>query len=254
MLPGIRSVLIAIIAAISLLIGAFGLVATFRVAQESRSGPLRTELAQRSRVPVTANSDPLTLAPVEKPAPLEAIPVRPVTIADTPDIPPLVAAPASQTEAGASEPLAPSEPPAVEPRPAEARSIEPPPAVVAAAPIAEQAALEPSRAEAPAEPPMGGPSPEEQAAAAHVIQPPHERADHAAAQNKSRQEARKARAARLARLARERRAAAPKARTAQARAKQRAAAPANSAPFGSFGNSGTDSWNTNTFGTNTFGR
>ena len=41
MLPGIRSVLIAIIAVIGLLIGAFGLVATFRVAQESRSGPLR---------------------------------------------------------------------------------------------------------------------------------------------------------------------------------------------------------------------
>src|SRR5436305_12728202 len=103
MLPGIRSVLVAIIAAIGLLIGAVGVVASFGVAQDSRTGALRAEFAQRSGVLVAANSGSRGIAPVENPAPLEAIPVRPVTIADAPEIAPPVVAPA-QTEVDASEP------------------------------------------------------------------------------------------------------------------------------------------------------
>src|SRR5689334_21410671 len=49
MLPGIRALTIAIIAALGLLIGAFALAAALRVAQESRSGQLRADLAQRGR-------------------------------------------------------------------------------------------------------------------------------------------------------------------------------------------------------------
>src|SRR5436305_2716008 len=133
MLPGIRSVLIAVIAAVALLIGAFALVATFRVAQESRSGSLQADLAQRSRALVVENDEPRALAPIEKPAPLEPNPVRPVEVVEAPDIPVPVAAAASQPE-----------PPAIKPS-AEAATVElsiEAPVIVAAAPQGEPAALE----------------------------------------------------------------------------------------------------------------
>src|SRR5947209_1297549 len=110
MLPGIRSVLIAVIAAIGLLIGAFGLVATFRVAQESRSGSLQAEFAQRTRVIVAANSEPRVVAPNEKPAPLEASPLRPVEVRDAPEIPEPVVAAAPEPEPAAMEPPAKAQP------------------------------------------------------------------------------------------------------------------------------------------------
>src|SRR5436305_11952599 len=106
MLPGIRSVLIAVIAAVALLIGAFALVAAFRVAQESRSGSLQADLAQRSRTLVMANVEPRALAPVEQPAPLEPNPVRPVEVVDVPDIPVSVAAAAPQPDPPGIEPSA----------------------------------------------------------------------------------------------------------------------------------------------------
>src|SRR4051812_4823479 len=143
MLPGIRSVLIAIIAAVSLLIGASALLATFRVAQESRSGSLQAEFAQRSRTLLVASDEPRAIAPIEKPAPLEPMPVRLVEAMEAPEIPVPVAEAAPQPE-----------PPAVE-LPAEAPTVEPPveaPAIIAAQ--AEPPAIEPpaeiARAELPA--------------------------------------------------------------------------------------------------------
>src|SRR4051794_30266241 len=112
MLPGIRSVLITVIAGVALLIGAFALVATFRVAQESRSGSLQADLAQRSRTLVMANAEPRALAPVEQPAPLEPDPVRPVEVLEAPEIPGPVAAAAPQADPLAIEPSV--EAPAVE--------------------------------------------------------------------------------------------------------------------------------------------
>jgi len=233
MLPDIRSVLIAVIATLGLLIGAFGLVAAFRVAQESRSGSFQAEFAQRSRVLVAANGAPRTIAPIENPAPLEANPVRPVVIENAPDIAPPIAVASSQPE-----------PPAIEP------PVEPPPFVAAAA-ESVSAAVDP-----PSAPPVGGPL-VEPADATHTAQPPHRGVTRAAAVGKVQQEAlAKARAARVARIARA--TAARRARAVQARAKQ-AATPASNVSFGSFGNSASTAWGSNasgnhTFGTGTFGR
>ena len=47
MLPDIRAVIAAIVAAIGLLMIAFGAVAAFRVAQENQSGSLQADLATR---------------------------------------------------------------------------------------------------------------------------------------------------------------------------------------------------------------
>ena len=47
MLPNIRAVFATIAVAVALLIIAFGVVATFRIAQESRAGSLHADLAQR---------------------------------------------------------------------------------------------------------------------------------------------------------------------------------------------------------------
>src|SRR6185436_10757760 len=104
MLPGIRSVLIAIVAAIALLMGASAMVATFRVAQESRSGSLQAALAQGSRVVVAAHSEPRAVTPIEKPAPLEPSPVPPVEIRDTPELPAPILATVPQAEITAIEP------------------------------------------------------------------------------------------------------------------------------------------------------
>jgi hypothetical protein len=256
MLPGIRSVLIAIIAALGLLIGAFGVVAAFRVAQESRSGSFQAEFAQRSRVLVAANREPRDSAPTETPAPLEANPVRPVVIENAPAIPPPVMAAVPEAELDTNEPPLPPWPPAVEAKSADPQAAAPMPAAVAAAPESQSAPVESPGVE----PPMGGPLPD-QAEATQTSPQPRRGVNRIAALKKAKQEmVRKAkqeavakeRAARRARIARELKAVARKA--AQARAKQQAAAPANEATFGSFGNSATNTWRTNTFGTGTFGR
>src|ERR1041384_4379141 len=103
MLPGIRAVTVAIIAAFALLIGAFALAAMMRVAQESRSGQLRADLAQRGRALVAAIVEPRTIAPLERPAPLEPSPVAPVEVKEALEIPP-AAAPAPTPEAPVMEP------------------------------------------------------------------------------------------------------------------------------------------------------
>jgi len=125
---------------------------------------------------------------------------------------------------------------------------------MAAAPESESAAVDPPAAE----PPMGGPLPE-QAEATHTPQQPHRGVNRVATLKKAHEEAaRKATQealakARAARLARERKVAALKARAAQARAKQQAAT-ANNVPFGSFGTSGTNNWGANSFGAGPFRR
>ena len=71
MLPDIRAVVAAVIVAVGLLAVSFGVVATFRVAQDNRAGSLQADLAQRGR----ALASP---AVIETPAPLQAIPVAAV--------------------------------------------------------------------------------------------------------------------------------------------------------------------------------
>ena len=110
MLPDFRAVLAAVFAAVGLLMVSFGLVATFRVAQESRSGSLQADLAQRGRVFVPASSESRVVSLIEGPAPLEANPVLAVEGKDAPDI-------ADIAPVVAAAPRA--EPPAIEPPPAE---------------------------------------------------------------------------------------------------------------------------------------
>src|SRR5437667_404303 len=89
MLPNLRAVLAAIVAAVGLLIGTFALVAILRVAQENRAGPLHADLIQRSRtLSVPVGNEPRAITPVEKPAPLEPSPVQAVEMSDAPEIPP----------------------------------------------------------------------------------------------------------------------------------------------------------------------
>ncbi len=232
MLPNLRAVLAAIVAAVGLLVGTFALVAILRVAQENRTGPLHADLVQRSRtLAVPASIEPRAIAPVEKPAPLEPNPVQAVEMSDAVEIPPPIVAAAPHLPA--TEPI---EPPADAPTQAAVTD--------AAPPLPAPAAV--TEAVPPAEPPMGGPLPEH-ALATHTAKAPGRIVDHAAAKRKAKQEAaRKARAARLARLARERKAAARKARAAQGQAQtqQQTFGVPNNTPFGSFGN----------FGNNSFGR
>jgi hypothetical protein len=175
MLPDIRAVIAAIVAAAGLLMVSFGLVAMFRVAQEHHSGSLQADLAKRGR-----------------PALPDSAAQRAVMIIDTPGphLAPVKAAPppeASATPVAETAPLA-------EPAPVvqvEAAPVTP----VAAAPPAEAPQATP-----PAEPPIGGPF-----APAPVAQTEASRS--AAPENSGKAEkiaAEKARKARVARIARER--------------------------------------------------
>ena len=95
MLPDIRAVVAAMAAAIGLLIIAFGVVATLRVAQESRAGSLHADLARRGQAAAAAR--------------------QPVAVIETPG--PTLLAKATEVEAlpAADEPASPStEPPAIE--------------------------------------------------------------------------------------------------------------------------------------------
>lgn len=207
MLPDIRAVIAAVVAAMGLLMISFGLVATFRVAQDLRAGVLQADLAQRGRSPVPVGSEARTIPIIEalEPPPatheyaeaLEATPVTPVITAapllePIPVTPVIVAAPLPEPIAPASEPPTP-----------------------------------------PAELPIGGPLPE-QIAAVHAEPPPRNVAAEKAAKKAA------ARKARASRIARERKAAARRAVQIR-RARQNAAAASDNGfanPFGnSFGNS-----------------
>ena len=117
MLPNIRAVIAAMAAAISLLILAFGVVATLRVAQESRAGSLHADLTRRGQaaaaepqpVMVIETPGPTLLAkapevealpPADEPAPAATEPPAmereqaPQSVAAIPETPPIAAVPA----------------------------------------------------------------------------------------------------------------------------------------------------------------
>lgn len=221
MLPDIRAVIATIAAAIGLLMISFGLVATFRVAQDSRAASLQADLAQRGRA-----------SPPQH---------RPIGIIETPGPTLAVIAPVAPTLPGSAEPEpadvtpAPGNPMMVaasEPAPQEKEPVpenkEPAPVMAA---VAEETEAPP-----PPAPPLaiGGPSPEEVAQA----DAEHQTAERAKAKKAA---AEKAKTIRAARIARERKAAARRAAQARARAQQQtnsfnAAGTFNNAPFGnSFG-------------------
>jgi type IV secretory pathway VirB10-like protein len=177
MLPDIRAVVAAIFAAIALLAISFGVAATFRVAQESSTGPLQADLAQRTRTFVPASGEQRTVLLIDTPAPLEPVPVSAVEVKDAPDIPP----PVEIAAAPQAEPAPPPEP-----------------------------AVQPSAAE----PPLGGPL---KIVAARSEEPVDRAAVRAAEKERAkRAAAKKARAARE-RIARQRKAAARRAAEARAK-------------------------------------
>ncbi|MEA2877388.1 MAG: hypothetical protein QOF14_2584 [Hyphomicrobiales bacterium] len=231
MLPSIRAVLGAIVAAVALLAMSFALMAAFRVAQDTRTGMLQADLAQRGRssIPASQESRPALLA--DKPTPLEANPVAAVEVQEAPEIP--KDAPATPMAAVLAVPQ--GEPP------------------VAELPATDVVAVKPPSAE----PPMGGPLVED--TLTQSGQPAPRAVDEIAAKKakkKKKAEQAAAKKARAQRLARERKAAARKVRAAQARAKQQSASSFDNAPPGnSFGifNNGNSPLPNGTFGNGTFG-
>lgn len=182
-MPDIRALLAAVVAAIGLLTISFGVVATFRVAQDGRAGSLQADLALRGRAPVPDNIVPRAIVIFETPATEELVVVPAAIIREAPaaPAPALLAIPTAEIE---------PEPPA--------------PAVMAAMP-AEPETPGPSAVSAA----IGGPLAEEVAR----IDAEYKAAKRARAKKAVAEKARKAR------VARQRRAH----RAAQARAKQQAA-------------------------------
>jgi ribonuclease E len=236
MLPDIRAVIAAILAAVGLLMATLGIVATLRVAQQHQSDSLRADLATRGRSAPPANSElpaksgERTILIVDTPGPHLATPVRSATTERAPAADsapePATPVPAIAVQAVAQEPpvaaLPPAEvprqtPPADTPKPVEAARAAPP-----ATPPAETARTAPpaETTTPPAEPPIGGP----------LAEPPRRQASDAGENpsNARRTAAEKARKARAARIARERKAGK---RAAQARRAQQ--------PSPAFGGSNT---------------
>jgi hypothetical protein len=256
MLPSIRAILGAIVAAIVLLMISSGLVATFRIAQDTRARTVQVDFAQRGRYAPLADELPAAL-PVEKPAPLEANPVAEVEVGQTPDIiaeapqtflqdpenfTTLASTPADVEQQAPGQPFAESataEPPAMQPPARETIWAEQP---------AEISTIEQLIAAlAPSEAPMGGPLAEQ--TLTHTQPPGRKAAQDAAARIAKKKAAQAAvRKARAQRIARERKTAAR--RAPQARAKEQPVGAFNTAPFSnSFGNFGNG-----TFGTGASGR
>lgn len=243
MLPNIRVVLGAIVAAIALLAMSFALLATFRVAQDTRIGMLQADLAQRGRSFIPASQESRPALPVDKPTPLEANPVAVVEIQVAPEIPKEAPETPMAVDLGVPQ----GEPPVTE------------------LPVAELVATEVGAIEPPsAKPPMGGPLVQDtlnqsgQQAPKAVDEIAAKKAKKAKKKKKAEQAA--AKKARAQRLARERNAAARKARAAQARAqRQPSASSFDNAPlgnsFGTFNNgtSGTSPLPNGTFVNGTFG-
>ena len=260
MLPDIRAVVAAFVAAVALLTIAFGVVATFRVALESRAGSLQADLAQRGHA---ARPEPQPIVVIETPGPtlLVKAPVEPLP-APMPEGAPASAEPpatAEQAAQPATAPAAPERPSIASLSPdADHQSIvsaaspapDVPPTIEAVGDesgMATIAATVPQAIETQPEPPsppavaaIGGPSPAEIA--------------HAKAQRKLAERARVRKAAaekrkkvHAARIARERKAAAE--RAAQANAKQQAAP---SSPQGGFDFNPTGAFNSAPFGNSSF--
>jgi hypothetical protein len=246
MLPDIRAVLAAIVAAVGLLVAAFGVVATLRVAQQQHAGSFQADLAARGRpvqpasatpsatagermvliidtpgphlAPVARSAAPVipvaqalvqepARAPAQEPAP--DAPPAPIIAVQTLPLPPPVLTVATLVDAPQAAPHA----QAPQPRPpAEAAQATPP--------------IEAAQVAPPSDPPIGGPL---------VAEPPRRQAETSrsgagddAAANRKRAAAEQARKARAARIAKERKAAAK--RAAQARRAKQPSSP-------SFGNS-----------------
>jgi membrane protein involved in colicin uptake len=234
MLPNIRVVLGAIVAAVVLLAMSFALVATFRVAQDTRIGVLQADLAQRGRSFIPASEESRLGLPADKPAALEANPVAAVEIQEAPEI----TKEAPETPMAVALAVAQGEPPATD-------------LPVAELPATEIAAVKPPSAE----PPVGGPL----VRTLDQAGPPAPRAMEIAAKRaKKRAEQAAAKKARVQRLARERKAAARKARAAQTRAqRQQSVSSFDNAPpgnsFGTFNNANSPLPN-GTFGSSASGR
>jgi hypothetical protein len=247
MLPDIRAVIAAMVAAVALLMATFGVVATLRVAQQHQSESLRADLAARGRLALPPNSQPAksgerTILIVDTPGPHLATPVSSATPEPAPAVdPPPEPAPPVPAIAVQAVPLEPPVvvlplPPADVPQPVEAARAAPtPPAeTTRATPPAEIARTTPpappptetTQATPPAEPPMGGP----------LAEPPRRQAETPRSDARDnpntarRAAAEKARKARAARIARERKAA-KRAATAR-RAKQPIPASGGSNTFG----------------------
>jgi len=284
MLPDIRAVIAAMVAATGLMIVAFAAVAAFRVAQETRVASLQADLARAHTTkpeprPVMvidtpgptllakAPAEPAAPAPVDTP-PASSEPARVEPAGESEDAAARVAAPAVLDSPSITEALADPAPdlpppatnsaPALDLLTANEPATDPPPAPATVATAPQDAAPHDMEAH-PARPSphspvlaMGGPSPEEiaQAKARHKLAE-RARARRAAAEAKrAAAEARKvaaekARKLRAARLARQRKLAAK--RAAEARAKQQVQ---QQQQRNSFGTTGT--FNSAPFG-NTYG-
>ena len=209
MLPDMRAVFAALIAAVGLLMVAFGAVAALRVAQESHAGSFQTDLARRGQTALPKPAQRVAI--IETPGPHLAPP------------PPLPVVEVKTAPVGAEVSAIPVAREMVQERVQSALPVT----------VAAQREDEPlTVAETPVGGPLAEPAPaqsEAQRAAARV-----ERAKKLAA----------ARKAREARMARQRKAAAAR-RAAQARAKQQAATTPSSFNNGfgnqSFGNPGVGS-------------
>src|SRR3954451_12742221 len=252
MLPNIRAVFATIAVAVALLIIASGVVATFRIAQESRAGSLHADLAQRGHAvapqpqPLVVIETPgptlLTKAPEPEPAPPRA-PQEQAPAQDEPTVtekdqtgPVATAAPELSVVAAVLSPPDRENPDAASASPPESpAAAEPPPdppappSLVAAAPQPEEAKVQPARP-APRVAGIGGPSREEIAQARAHAQIRAKARAQALTRQKAAEHARARKAAadrmrklRIARLAREHKVAAR--RAAEARAKQQATAP-----------------------------
>ena len=204
MLPDLRAVFAALVAAVGLLMIAFGAVAALRVAQESHAGSFQTDLAKRGQTMLPKPSQRIAI--VETPGPHLAPP------------PPLPVVEVKIAPIGAEVSAIP-----VARETVEETAQDAPPVTVAA-----QRNDDPLTA---AEAPVGGPLAEPT--------PAQSEAHRAAARAERAKKLAAARKAREARIARQRKAAAAR-RAAQARAKQQAATSSFNNGFGnqSFGNSG----------------
>ena len=154
MLPDIRAVIAAMLAAVGLLAISFAVAATLRVAQDSRAGSLHADIAQRGRYPLQPSNTPHTALIVETPAPSPQQPGAQEPEESGPALA-LAAPPAAETPAAANAELqaAPAET-AMPKEPDVALAVAPPPTPAPepiATPVQTSAALpEP-------EPSVGGP-------------------------------------------------------------------------------------------------
>jgi hypothetical protein len=229
MLPDIRALLAALVAAVALLMVSFALVATFRVAQGHRSTALQASLTESFRTPLAEQSR----APTEQPTPQRA-----VLIVETPGplmapVPPALDPPIAVKIARIAE---------AAPEPAPVMRVERLPI----APIVAALPEEPTPAEPlPAEPAMGGPlvaeppAPRIETPRVAAVEPVQSDIDKRTAEQKAAEKKAAAEKARKARVAREKKKAAAR-RAAQARAaKQEAATPFGNNQFGNGAFGGT---------------